>query len=283
MTTVALVALAKVKEWLAPSSAQPFPDSSNGLLGRLVGAASAFAIQYLQRPVVPATFSEIYNGNDQRILPLRQRPVILVRSLTIVTTAIAARAQPGSFGFVADNQSVYLDGCSSINWGAYGVFVRGVQNIAITYDAGYQQADAWSVPSAVAPATLPAVDTADLLRPWNSDRGVAYATGAAFTLVTTAPTSAGTYQLTTDVQGNTQYVFATADVGASIVITYGYTPEDVAQAIVELVGERYKARGRIGETSHAVGPNQNVSFSQRDMSPAIKAMLNPYRNVVPIS
>jgi hypothetical protein len=270
VTTPALISLASVKGWLQDAGLQPSPPTSDNLLNRLVGMASSFAVTYLSRPVAPATFSETYKGADTQALGLRQQPVILVRSLTIGTTVIPPRPSVGAFGFVNDSTSVYVDSC-------WRVFCRGVQNIAVTYDAGYQTADPVTVP-----AGTPAIPTDSLSRPWNADRGVAYATGAAFTLVTAAPTLAGTYQLTTDSLGNvTGYAFASADVGAAIVITYGFTPEDVAQALVELVGERYKSKNRIGTTSVGI-QQQATAFSQRDMNAFAKATLAQWRNVVPI-
>lgn len=261
----ALVTLTAVKQWLNTGTG-PYPPGSDDLLTRMIGSVSQFVTSYLSRAIVSATATEVYNGNDMRALPLRRTPVIQVRSLTIGTIQIPARLGVCQAGYVADATSVYVEGYC---------FHCGIQNISVTYDAGFQQSDTWTVP------TPSVIDTPSLARPWNTDRGVAYASGAAFALVKVPPTVAGTYQLGPDSLGNTQYVFAAADIGASVVITYGYTPEDVQQAIVELVGERYRSRTRIGEVSQNL-KGMVVSFSQRDMNAAIKSMLAPYRNVSPI-
>lgn len=263
-----LVTLASVKDWLNTTGNGPFPPNDDVLLGRILASVSTFVTSYLSRAIAPKTYVEVYNGNGHSTLPLRQTPVLLVRSLTVGSTSIAARTSIGQLGFVADENGVYLDGC--------GTFWRGVQNVSVTYDAGYQQSDTWTIP------TPSVIDTPSLSRPWNTDRGVAYASGAALTLVTVPPTVAGTYQLGTDSLGNTQYVFAAADIGASVVITYGYTPEDVAQALIELVGERYKVRSRIGLASTSLNGVQTNSFSQKDMNATIRTMLAPYRSVAPV-
>lgn len=265
-----LISLASVREWLnTGDSSKPFPPFSDGMLGRMVGAASVFVASYLSRPIAPATYSEVYDGTGRSSLPLRQRPVLLVRSLTIGTTSVSARPSVGAFGFLTDGTGLLLDGC--------GTFCRGVQNVAVTYDAGFQQADAVTVPS-----TLTLSTAADLTRTWNTDRGIAYATGAAFTRVTTAPALAGTYQFTPDGQGSGQYAFAAGDLGAAIVVTYGYTPDDIAQALIEWVGERYKTRDRIGETSQSMRGIVQVSFSSKDMNEAIRTVLGQYKNVTPV-
>lgn len=274
--STSLISIASVKDWLNTSGGQPYPPEDVPMLTRLIGSVSQFATSYLSRSFVPATYSEVYNGNGGKQLPLRQTPVIAVTSLTIGVVPIAARTAVGQFGFVSDADSVYLDGGGW--YGAPTYFWRGMQNVAVTYTAGFQQADTMTVPS----GTPFVIDTTSLSRPWNSDRGVAYASGAAFTLVMVPPTVAGTYQLWTDSFGNAEYVFAAADIGASVVITYGYTPEDVQQALIELVGERFKVRSRIGIASTSIGGVMTNSFSQKDMNATIKALLQPYKRVAPI-
>jgi hypothetical protein len=73
----------------------------------------------------------------------------------------------------------------------------------------------------------------------------------------------------------------------NIVIAYtaGYstTPPDVAQACVELVALRYRERTRIGEVSRSLGRAETVTYAQKDMSDAIKTLLQRYRLVSPIT
>jgi hypothetical protein len=275
----ALITLQSVHEWLQGDPTRPFPTTSDNLLTRMIGAVSAFAVIYLSRPIAPATFTEVYNGTGKSRMMLRQQPIIRVRSVTVDTTAVAARTQIGSSGYVADSEMLYLDGggLSVFGFGPAQTFSCGIQNVTVVYDAGYQTTAALAVPA----ATPYILDSGDLPQVWNADGGVTNAsTGAAFTVVASAPSVAGTYQLTLDSLGNAQYVFAAADAGALVTITYGYTPGDIAQALIELVGERMRSRDRIGETSKNFGQT-TVSFSQRDMNAAIKGYLQAYRNVVP--
>jgi len=67
--------------------------------------------------------------------------------------------------------------------------------------------------------------------------------------------------------------------------TAGYvvTPPDLAQACIELVALRYRERSRIGEVARAVGGGETVSYSQKDMSDAIKTMIQQYRLVAPVA
>ncbi len=62
---------------------------------------------------------------------------------------------------------------------------------------------------------------------------------------------------------------------------YAATPPEVAQAVVELAGERFRTRDRIGQTSKTLGGQETAAFSLAAMSPAVAAMLAPYRRVIP--
>jgi hypothetical protein len=266
-----LITLANVTDWLQSKGGGPFPATSNGTLTRVIASVSTFAAQYLQGPVAPITVTETYNGNGRGALALRQRPVLAVTSLTVGNGTVSARVGLTGSGYVLDGDLLRLP-CQGFCW--------GVQNVQVVYSAGYQTADITTVPT---PGSgNPTIDATDLSRPWNTDGGVAYATGSTFLAITTTPTLAGTYQLSTDPQGNAEYVFAPADAGAEIVVTYGYTPEDIQQALVELVGERFRGRDRIGEASQSLGGHVTTSFSQKDMNATIKSLLQPYRQVVPV-
>src|SRR6202035_1269071 len=73
----------------------------------------------------------------------------------------------------------------------------------------------------------------------------------------------------------------------NVVIAYtaGYstTPPAVAQACVELVALRYRERTRIGEVSRSLGSAETVAYAQKDMSDAIKTLLQQYRLGPPLA
>ena len=70
-----------------------------------------------------------------------------------------------------------------------------------------------------------------------------------------------------------------------VVVTYtgGYatTPADVAQAVVELVGEAYRRRDRIGVASKTLGGQEVVAFSLKDMNDTARALLSSYQVLAP--
>jgi hypothetical protein len=64
---------------------------------------------------------------------------------------------------------------------------------------------------------------------------------------------------------------------------YPVTPPDLSQACVELVALRYRERSRSGEVARAIGGGETVSYSQKDMSDAIKTSIQQYRFVAPVA
>jgi hypothetical protein len=71
----------------------------------------------------------------------------------------------------------------------------------------------------------------------------------------------------------------------ALVYTAGYptTPPEIAQACIEFVSLRYRERTRIGEVSRSLGAAETVSYLQKDMSDAIKTLLQQYRLVAPVN
>lgn len=59
--------------------------------------------------------------------------------------------------------------------------------------------------------------------------------------------------------------------------TAGYVsiPADVEQCCLELVGVKYRERGRIGEVSKSVG-GETISYTQKDMPDSVKTILAQY-------
>jgi hypothetical protein len=64
---------------------------------------------------------------------------------------------------------------------------------------------------------------------------------------------------------------------------YAVIPPGLTQACIELVALRYRERSRIGEVARAIGGGETVSYSQKDMSDAIKTLIQQYRVVTPVA
>lgn len=109
--------------------------------GDIAGAVSAVSTQiqnFIGYQIAEASYTRTMNGHGGEKMLLRDRPVISVSSITVDGISIPAATGPTTTGFVFDDRFVYIRG----NW--YGGlspsrFNRGVQNVTVTYTAGYAQ------------------------------------------------------------------------------------------------------------------------------------------------
>ena len=156
-------------------------------------------------------------------------------------------------------------------------FARGRQNVELAYQSGY--AVQGEVQSVAAQGAQFAVLADQLYGPWNQDDGVAYANGTALARVTGTP-KAGQYLLDPATPG--RYLFSAADAGAALLLSYSYTPADVAQAAIEWIAERYAYMSRVGEQTKSAGGQLSVSYALTAVPDFVPAALAFYRRVVPM-
>lgn len=63
---------------------------------------------------------------------------------------------------------------------------------------------------------------------------------------------------------------------------YASVPFDVAEAVTELVADRYRVRGRLGESSKSMAQGGSTSYDMSYMSDKVKGSLSNYRRMIPI-
>jgi hypothetical protein len=250
-------------------------------------------------------YSETYSGSGSDRLQLRNYPILAVSSLVVGVTAIPQSPRPTQVGWVIDTSgsqatlalrgasSNGLDGFSRFsrgqgNWGAYGNapplgyspyrFVEGVQNVAVSYTAGYVLdaiAEAQTVPGTPGPYTV-AVDQADDF--W-LDQGVTLEDGTALTGV---PATPGPGEYTPPAYGVAPlgvYTFNAAQQGVEVNISYQYggTPEDLSEAVTEWVGDVYRSRQWIGQKSQMQPGVGTTSYATWPMPDRVKSLCDFYR------
>lgn len=263
-----LTSLSNVKAWAGVTS-----DTDDVLLARLITSASRFVINYLQRgQLVRTTYNELRKGTGNTVMLLRQYPVIQINSLTLRGQPIREQVNP-PFG-----QGYILEPWSGIDSsGAQKLFSAALPfprdylpTVAINYDAGFFTSEVQTIP-AEGPYTLTTSKT------WAQDYSISYTQNDnTLTQVANDPAQ-GQY---TAAEGS--YTFNVSDASASITIAYSYTPADIEQAVIELVGERYKLKDRIGQVSKSLGGQETTSFSQKNMNDFISLSLEPFISVTPI-
>ena len=268
-TAADLTTLAQAKAWLNITD-----TSSDALIATLITAASRFIMTYTNRSsFLPTASTRYYDGTMTYSILLRDFPVISVSAVTVNGVAVqASSTYPTGYGYFLEPADSEPPGSTQrLLFGGCGWWTRGKANIAVTCTTGYQvTAEAQTVP-----ANPYQITATQPYGAWGADAGVTYATGAALTKVATAPAQ-GQYSVSNGV-----YTFAATDAGASVLLSYGYIPADLAQACFELVGEKYRMRDRIGIVSKTLGGQETISYSQRDMHPTIKILLQQYMRVVP--
>ena len=243
-------------------------------LAALVTAASRAILSALSRPgLLPQDYTELIDG-DRRTLTLRHWPVLQVRSVTwngIAVPQLAAGSVTAAFGYVLRPGDLAPPGAPQA-LDLFGVALSHRRaNVVVDYQAGYAIVGETQTVPAAAPLTFAALAPYGA---WVSDLGVTYAqSGAPLTAVVAAPT-AGQYSVATGV-----YSFAAADAGASVSLSYGYVPQDLAQAALELAAERFRAAEHISVRSKSLGGQETIAFDAAPISAPVMALILPYRRV----
>jgi len=267
-----LVTLADLKTWLEVEGIQ-----DDNLLSLLISQVSRAILTFLDRPsILPTTYTDIIDGGNDTSVMLCYWPVNSIASCVVDGVAMPpapplVAGAPAPRGYILDPADAVPPGRMQRLSLRYGLFHQGLQNIIISYFAGYQVSNEVAAVPAVAPFTIAA------LAPYGafaSDGGVAYAGGIALTPVVSNP-SAGQYAVSDGL-----YTFAAGDAGAAVALTYGYIPHDLALAATEWAAERYAYHARIGQASKSLGGQETVSFIVKDMPDFVACILQPYRRVV---
>jgi hypothetical protein len=269
MSPFDLTTLANAKAWLGLPSP---PTLSDVTLSNLVTAASRAIYAAISRPaLLPQIYNETIDLESDRTY-LRNWPVLQVSSVTLdglvlppasLTSnepALGYLLQPGDTAPPGRPQAIDLFGRR---------YHRRRQRLDVIYEAGYAvQSEAWTTPSA-APFTVTASAP---FGPWASDLGVVYASSELALQAVKAAPSAGQYSVTNGV-----YAFNSNDAGAAVAISYGFIPQDLAQAATELAAERFRAADRIGLRSKSVGGQETIAYDVSGVSASVEALIAPYK------
>jgi hypothetical protein len=271
MSPYDLTTLGALKAWLGlPVGAGP----SDATLSALITATSRSIYASLSRPgLLPQSYAETFDLETSRVY-LRQWPALQVNSVLCrgilippdlsanLEASVGYALQPGDVAPPGRQQAIDLFGSQ---------FLPGRQCLVVSYKAGYAvQSEAQIVPS----SGPPQIAAFAPYGPWASDLGVVYAaTGVALSPVGGSP-AAGQYAVNRSV-----YAFSAADAGQPVLLSYGYVPQDIAQAALQLAAERFRSADRIGLRSKSAGGQETISYDMSAVPAPVVAMLQPYKRV----
>jgi Phage gp6-like head-tail connector protein len=267
-----LVSLADLKSWLGITA-----TDDDVLLARLITQISRAIFNVIDRPaILPSAYTETYDGGNDASIMLRQWPVTGVTSCVVDGVAIPpspplVAGASAQIGYVLDTSDRAPPGAMQRLSLRGFLFTCGVQNVTISYRAGYQITNE----SVVSPTSPPySVSAQAPYGNWASDGGVTFSNGVSLTPVTGNP-AAGQYAVVNGV-----YSFAQQDAGSTVLLTYGYVPADLASCCMDWAAERYAYRSRIGQHSKSLGGQETVAFIVKDIPDFVVSALSPYRRVV---
>lgn len=265
--TERLTDLATIKDWLGITGA-----NSDSILTHILDAASQFALNYMNRDGFAATtYTENFKGNGKDAMLLHNWPLISVSSVGINGRAVLAspignNGLPGSGYTISDPrqapQAVILHG-SYFDLGA---------PCRVVYRAGFEDVEVQTLVNNSGTVSVASFSKGH----WTSNVGVTL-DGVAAIKVNASP-SVGQYAV--DSWGT--YSFNVSDAGKVAAITYGYCPSDVSFGVMEIIGEWFKRKDRIGVLSKTLGGQETVSFLASDLNASVRSSLQPYRSVIPV-
>jgi hypothetical protein len=267
-----LANLIDIKAFIVPGLAST--TASDAVLAALISGVSRAIESYLGRELMAQTWTEMRNGTGQASLCLRHFPVLNVTSVTVDTVVIPAAGVPPTQswgGYTFDNRFVYI---SQGSGGFPRYFGRGVQNVQVVYSAGF------ITPGMIAVAGLPAW-TANTAFAANAEiiaNGFVFTTSAGGTSGAMAPT--WPMQLGASVLDSAVTWVCTA-AAVSLFPGAQLLPDGIKVACMQQVALTFKQRTRVGDSGTGEGP-QRVSYMNQALHPTTLAMLNVYRDVVPM-
>ena len=246
-----LTSLADCKAWLGLTS-----TGDDAVVAALITSISAAILADLGRTVLPRIVTDTLRGGYAS-LPLRQWPVTSIVGVTVDGVVLAVAPVAGVAGWWFDPPDPAPPGTMQQLHSIPGCFPRGRGNVAVTYRAGYE--------ILAEPALVPGQ------APWAVTAQAPFGAWCLDTGVTGAP---GPY-----VAANGVYTFTSASAGATVQLSYGYVPADLARACLEWVADRYAARSRIGIASKSLGGQETASFVVKAMPDVVSRLLQQYRRV----
>lgn len=255
-----LATLAQVKEY-APQNTANIDPLIKGLLPR----ASNHIRAWLSRDLPVETFTnKRLHGNGASVMLLPAYPIVEITKLQLSPTSQELTASDGlTPGYLHDDTNVVLVG---------DAFPLGKLNVVASWKAGYRAEESVALSAGKLSATPTTGGHAA------QDDRVTYANGDLLTKIASGTPSEGQYVFD---DKTASYLFSSEDAGETVTMRYWYVPPSISLVCCELVVLKIKQRDNLGVSSRSLG-NESISYDQKDLTPSMRAMLQPFRRVIPV-
>jgi|SRR5579864_451380 len=275
-----LVTLNDAMTWLG---LQPSNAAEQPIVQNLVTDVSLSVLSYTGRATLNSIlpFNETYDGSGSQRQYVKNSPILSVLSLSINGRQQAPSTAFGVAGYLIDQdrKSISLRGGSSGSgsfstttlggWGPF--FQKGIQNVNVSYLAGYSlmPAEPYKIPAT--PFQITVINTASFVL----DMGVTYAQSGIALVPVTSPPAQGQYS----VSSAGVYTFSAADSGVQIVISYGYNgaPGDLQVACKRIVALIYKRKPQEDLKSKMMTEGGTTNFRDWAWPPEVKTTIEKYK------
>lgn len=269
-----LTTLNHVKQWLSI----PLDNTaSDDQLLRLIAAASRFLQNNLSiNGAGVREYEELYDGNGQRFMLLRQWPVLDVSLIAMqpgYNVVARSLGNPRTNGWYLSTKNDPASGPQTLYlWGFQFPLGRGTVNVL--YEAGFKvtgEIHHVEDDSGMPPVVLPVVTEYT----WVQDFGVV----SGDTIFVKVESSPALNEYSVDEDG--VYTFNIGNVGDTVAISYGYVPPDIEQAVIQLVGEGLRYKDRIGVKSKTLGGQETIVYDNSFLTQGVGALIRAYQKVAP--
>lgn len=276
-----LTTIAWVKEYSGSSQPPNPPSTASDDITQF--AITAFSRYVLNRSGYDTlnsvvTCSETYDGSGSDKQFTRNAPIRALRSVTINNLAQAISTGFQNAGCFIGGGGKYVairNGSGSgfvFNFrGPSGLFTKGLQNVVISYDAGYPPLTAVNEIATITAQTIALENS-----PWTADGGIKYYPSLVPLVGVANSPGVGQYAVS-----NGLYVFNSADNARQVAVTYNYNsaPEDLAYAATQAVAINLRRRQFIDLASKSLsagGGSGTTSFRNWALPPEVERTLLLY-------
>lgn len=261
-----LASLADVKSWLDIKT-----TDNDVLLNRLIQQAGVFIANTTGRDsFYKSTEQDVQNGDGSACIMIENAPVQSVQSVYLNGVIVpASPAIPAAQnGWTLEPWSGFSPGNRQTLSLSNARFCKGFNNVIINYLAGFFVAgEAYTIPATPYQITVQPKRGA-----WGRDDGLTINGVAGIPVANGTTPTTGQYSVLSGL-----YTFAAADAGKAVALDYSYCPMDLNNCCIEIVGERFRYRSRIGNQSHSAAGQVTTSFNLAAMPDYVKQVLESYK------